>query len=120
MNNDTTHYYYLNKLAKPHHLRMIDEPVSDLRAIIKEPEWYHEHRMNTMPDLLLFYGHSNTVIELKGSKAKRGKAIKQITSGIEFLVEELYIPPESIKGKFVIYFPRGYRYETTHERGIII
>lgn len=108
------HSTYLERLCRERNLRQIDENPNDLRAIFHEPTYFRRSDTCQLicPDLFLNYYSSRwTVIELKGSKNKRDKAIHQIDSGIRMLVDVFGVPIRDITGKFVIYSGNHYDYE---------
>jgi hypothetical protein len=67
-------------------------------------------KKNKLNDLILFYyDDSVSLIELKGHRNKRGRAIEQLRSGYE-LVKKLGF--DKIRGKVVYYLGRSnYEYE---------
>jgi hypothetical protein len=108
------HESYLKNLCEPNSLRQIGERPENINVIIKEPTYEKMGWTGRIecPDLFIgYYDRRWTVLELKHSDDKRGKAMNQIESGIKMLVDVFGVPLKDITGKFVIYTPTRYRYE---------
>jgi len=104
------HEAYLDELV--YSLDKIDESRKDVRTILKGPIWFSEQssRQKSLCDMILIYEDYGVPLELKGSKHKRRKALKQINQGKKWLEEfmpELDVP----YGKFVTYGKTAYGYE---------
>lgn len=104
------HDFHLDELVN--HLDKVGEDKSGIHFIIKDIvllEKGNTRRM-TSPDLLVgFYDGSLVPVELKGSREKKSKALKQLDAGKRFAEEALgYSVPYS---KFVTYSRSGYEYE---------
>lgn len=109
------HEFFLDELCTRNNLHKIGINHEDVILIVKEPELYFQGQMRQAPDILILTkDHHWFVIELKGCKSKRQKAIHQIHAGFEFL-RSLGI--RNVSGKFVIYDHHvGYHYENIHEQ----
>jgi hypothetical protein len=108
------HQSYLERLCQPINLRQINEYPEGVHVIIKEPTYEKQGWSGKIecPDLFLgYYDKKWTVIELKHSKDKKQKAMRQIESGIKMLVDVFGIPLKKIDGKFVYYADNHYGYE---------
>ena len=117
-NTEQRHTNYLNELIRPNNLITIDETPENITLILKEPDYYFCNQLNKhkCPDLFIKYLNDYwTVIELKGTFGKKSNAINQINSGIELLVNELYVPKELIKAKLVVYKKSGYEYLSIYD-----
>jgi hypothetical protein len=81
-----------------------------MRWIMKDGIYKPEHTLdrNMLCDLICVYKNYAVPIELKGNRDKKQKAIMQIQSGREFIVEELHL--RCPYGKFVVYRD-GYSFE---------
>lgn len=113
--DDEIHHSYLENLCKGRNLRSIGETPEEIHVIIKEPTYEKRGWKGLIecPDLFLgYYNHDWTVIELKHSFKKREKAYHQIERGIKMLVDVFGIPLKNIEGKFVVYTPSKYHFET--------
>jgi hypothetical protein len=118
MNNqaehERKHQEYLENLCSLNNLRQIGERPEGIHIIIKEPT-YEKLGWNGLiecPDLFLgYYDRTWSVIEMKHSTDKKKKAMRQIESGIQMLVDVFGVPIRDIRGKFVIYTPDRYMYE---------
>jgi hypothetical protein len=109
------HSKHLENICKYEGLRMIGENPEKIRILLKEPIYLFEgsESYRTCPDLFIgYYDHLWTVAELKHSKDKYKKAIQQIESGVELLVDFFKIPIENITGKFITYGGNNYKFET--------
>jgi hypothetical protein len=85
-NSNQRHAYYLEELVR--NLGSVGESVRDIAWIMHEGIWMAEKSSvyNSLCDLVVAYeDFSINLIELKGSKNKRGKALKQLASGCEFV-----------------------------------
>lgn len=111
--NGDRHQYFLNELCLFENLRQIDEDPTEIVAIFKEPEWWNCGRVQKTPDIFIFHlDGSVSVVELKGSKKKKTKAVVQIRNGKKMIHELFGVPRNKIVGKFVTYHQRrGYHWE---------
>lgn len=109
------HNFFLTELCLHNNLRKIGIDPDSVVLIVKEPEIYFQGQMRQAPDIFIMTrNHQWFVVELKGCKSKRSKAIAQIYAGITFL-RGLGI--RHIVGKFVVYnHHTGYHYEDIQEQ----
>ena len=110
----TKHEYYLEELCKFQHLREIGIDTAQVVAIFQEPEWFTKTLQEKTPDLfILTESWTWYVVELKGKRSKRVKALTQIASGFLMLESVFGVRRANMQGIFVTYSPRkGYRAET--------
>lgn len=103
------HDHYLDRLCKRHHFTSIGVNTDNIELLISKYDfWSNNGDSRTRPDLFILYKNKKwDVIELKASLGRRGKAIKQINSGIEFLASHFNVNPEDCTGRFVVYHPKG-------------
>ena len=113
--NESRHHWFLTELCLAQNLKKIGIDPDEVLLIIKEPEIYDRGRQQQAPDILILTrNHQWFVVELKGCKRKKAKALSQIHSGFRFL-RTLGI--RHIIGKFVIYdHHQGYKYENIQEQ----
>jgi hypothetical protein len=105
------HSYYLDELVK--NLDKVDEFSDEVCWIMKEGLYFKEKSrlLNSFCDLVIgYYNKDLVLIELKGSKNKRNKAISQINSSVNLMKD--FFNYNRIYGKIVYYdCVRGYSYE---------
>lgn len=105
------HLFYLEELCKRENLRAIGESPKSIEAIFIEPQWFANGKPLMVPDMFIRYANGNwVVVELKGSRKKRARALEQIKSGKK-MVKKLF-HAKNVRGKFVTYHAhKGYRAE---------
>lgn len=105
------HRQYLANLV--HHLSYIQIPRVDVGSIIVEPEWFNQAtgKQKSLCDLLIgHFDDTMSAVELKGSIAKRGKALDQLHYGKEFIETRMH--RSFRQGIFVVYkHPKEYYFE---------
>ena len=105
------HAYYLEELIR--NLHKVDENPKDISWVMHEGIWLRNGSgvYHSMPDLILGYADFNVhLLELKGSKNKRGKATQQLLSGAEFVTT--HFPSYDIRAMKIVYYTKGnYTYE---------
>lgn len=116
-NPQQKHGFYLDELVK--NLRQVGEEPRDISWIIAEGIWLKERSCmyNSLCDLIVGYeGFSVNLLELKGSKKKRQKALLQLGSGVDFVKN--HFPTYTIKELKIVYYTGGqYEYESFNQRG---
>ena len=104
------HEAYLDELV--YNLDAVGESRGDVLTIIKGPIWFSRQssRQKSLCDMILIYEDYGVPMELKGSKYKRRKALRQINKGKEWLNE--FFPDLDVPyGKFITYGKTTYGYE---------
>jgi hypothetical protein len=115
MNHSQKHDYYLNSLI--HHLDYVGISKPKVSFVLKEPTWFDELTSNSRSLCDLIIGHNDgscSALELKGCRAKRGKAKLQLKAGKTFIEEYLRLPYRD--SLFVVYeSPMQYYVERYHQ-----
>lgn len=106
------HENYLEQLI--HNLDKVGEDPKQIKWIMRDGIYMPQDTLarNKLCDLVMAYWDNEySLIELKGSRSKRGKAIQQLQSGEE-LVRNNFQPVVNLVKKVVYYSPEGYEWET--------
>ena len=106
----TPHDQSLERITS--NLTRIGEDPSEIEWVISEGIWLKDHStaMKSLCDLIIIYaGDIGIPAELKGNMHQRGKALKQLLAGKEFIETELglLVP----YGKFIVYRELNYNVE---------
>lgn len=104
------HDFYLDNLIT--NLDTVGECLFDIKWIGKNIDWFEEGtlRKYKLCDLInIYYDNSVSCIELKSSRSKRWRALKQLESSEEFV--KYVLNYSDITKKFVYYNKGNYRYE---------
>jgi len=101
----------------------IGEKPSQFTIMLVEPRLYRPFtdylEQNFSPDIIIGYFNGNhSVLELKNSWGRERKAVRQITNGIEWLVEMYNVDPQVIVGKMVVRSDKTYDWKLTHQNGV--
>lgn len=116
-NSADKHAYYLEELIK--NLDSVGEKPKDISWIMHEGIWLQENSKihYSMCDLVLGYADFYcNLIELKGSRKKRAKALRQLDSTKNFI--DLHFPTYSVNTlKIVFYIKGNYEVETYDTKG---
>jgi hypothetical protein len=109
------HQKYLNNIVD--HLYEVGESREHLKGLLIEPRYYKNGvDLNKMCDMILLYTDKGIPLELKGTRAKKEKAVEQLHFGKRFLQEELNIKNIPY-GLFVTYNDNKYWYERVELNG---
>jgi len=103
------HDMYLENLVN--NLQSIDESISNVKWIIKDGKWFvpNTNIQRKFCDLILIYDTYGVPVELKGSYVKKHKAMEQLRSGKQFILEELAPLKLTVPyAKFVVYQSKGF------------
>jgi predicted RecB family nuclease len=105
VSQNARHLFFLEELCN--HLDQIGIDRQQVEMIFKEPLWTD----NKVPDIIIRMKSGRWyLIELKGNKKKRHKAIKQLAGGRK-LLNKLGVAKRLITKVFVVYSTNGYEYE---------
>lgn len=105
MRSDEVHNAFLERLIT--HLGDIGEHPRRMRWIMKEGIYLKEDSIEyrPFPDLICVYKDYGIPIEIKGSRQKKTKGLKQLCQGALFILNELEL--ECPYGRFVTYRGRS-------------
>lgn len=103
------HSFYLDELIR--NLDVVGENLKDARWVMKEGIYLRDNtsNYNKLCDLIIGYPGYASLIELKGSRVKKSKAVSQLLSGHDLVTKEMGYERTTMK---VVYYSRGgYEYE---------